>query len=128
MAETTHLGKKISRIRELRGMKQETLAEQLGISQQAVSKIEQSETVEEIILDRIGKALGITADGIRNFSEEAMIQYFNTFNDNSTGAFQNYNCTFNPIEKIVELYDALVKSEKEKNALLEKVIEKLERK
>ena len=128
MPEPTHLGKKISRIRELRGMKQETLAEQLGISQQAVSKIEQSGDVEEITLDRIGKVLGISATGIRNFSEEAAINYFNTFNDTSTGAFQNYNCTFNPIEKIVELYDALLKSEKEKVALLERVIEKLEKK
>jgi len=40
MAETLHIGRKISRIRELRGMKQETLASELGISQQAVSKIE----------------------------------------------------------------------------------------
>ncbi|PHR87060.1 MAG: transcriptional regulator, partial [Leeuwenhoekiella sp.] len=32
-----HIGRKIARIRELRGMKQETLAEELGISQQSVS-------------------------------------------------------------------------------------------
>ena len=35
-----HLGRKISRIRELRGMKQESLATELGISQQAISKLE----------------------------------------------------------------------------------------
>jgi len=34
-------------------MKQETLAEQLGISQQAVSKIEQSENVEDHALERM---------------------------------------------------------------------------
>jgi transcriptional regulator with XRE-family HTH domain len=128
MAETiTHIGRKISRLRELRGMKQETLAEQLGISQQAVSKMEQSEQVEDLTLERVAKALGMSKEAIHKFSDEAAINYFNSFHDNSTGAFQNYNCTFNPIEKIVELYDALLKSEKEKIALLEKVIEKLEK-
>ena len=40
-----HIGRKIARIRELRGMKQETLAQELGISQQSISHIEQSEHV-----------------------------------------------------------------------------------
>ena len=45
--ETMHIGRKISRIRELRGIKQETLAQELGVSQQAVSKLEQSEAVDD---------------------------------------------------------------------------------
>jgi len=36
----------------------------------------------------------------------------------------NYHCTFNPIDKIVELYEALVKSEKEKTELLQKILDK----
>jgi len=46
--------------------------------------------------------------------------YFNTFNDNSTGAFNNFNCTFNPIDKVVELYERLLASEREKIELLKK--------
>src|SRR6185503_7014349 len=103
MAETTtHIGRKISRLRELRGMKQETLAEQLGISQQAVSKIEQSEIVDETMLERIGKALGVNAGVIKTFSEEAAIfniqnnyEGSNTQGPNSGNS--NYNCTFNPL-------------------------------
>ncbi len=68
--------------------------------------------------------LKISPEAIKNFDEEAAINYFNTFNDNSTGAFQNYHCTFNPIDKIVELYEALVKSEKEKVEILQKVLDK----
>jgi transcriptional regulator with XRE-family HTH domain len=132
MAETTtHLGRKISRLRELRGMKQETLAEQLGISQQAVSKMEQSEQVEDLTLERIAKALGLSSDAIKNFNEDSIFNVIsNTFtsHDNSTLNAVNYFPTFNPIDKIVELYDALLKSEKEKVVLLEKVIEKLEKK
>jgi len=52
MAETSHIGRKISRIREIRGIKQDHLAIELGISQQTISKIEQSETVEEEHLAR----------------------------------------------------------------------------
>ena len=86
MAETsTHLGRKIGRLRELRGMKQETLAEQLGISQQAVSKIEQSEHVEEHTLERIAKALNVTPAAIKNFSEELVI---NNIKNNLKVSFQ----------------------------------------
>jgi transcriptional regulator with XRE-family HTH domain len=119
MAEPTlHIGRKISKIRELRGMKQEALAAELGISQQAVSKIEQSAEVEEEALAKIAKVLGVLPDAIKNFSDEAALNYFNTFNDNSTGAFNNFNCTFNPIDKVVELYERLLQSEREKVELL----------
>jgi len=125
MAESLHIGRKISKIRELRGIKQETLATELGISQQAVSKIEQSADVEEEALGKIAKVLGVTADAIKNFSDEAALNYFNTFNDNSTGAFNNFHCTFNPLDKVLELfeenkklYEQLLASEREKVELL----------
>lgn len=107
-----HLGRKISRIRELRGIKQETLAAELGVSQQSVSKLEQSEHIDDEKLEMVAKALGVSVEGIKNFSEEAAINYFNTFNDNSfsnsNGTFSAYQCTFNPIEKIVELYESKI--------------------
>jgi transcriptional regulator with XRE-family HTH domain len=130
MAENTlHIGRKISRIRELRGMKQDALATELGISQQAVSKIEQSAEVEDSALEKIANILGVSIDAIKNYSDEAVVTFFNTFHDNSgAGAFfssTNLHCTFNPIEKIVELYnekvellERLLASEREKNELL----------
>ena len=127
---TLHLGKKISRIRELRGMKQEVLAAELNISQQAVSKIEQSENVEEDALRKIAGVLGVTPEAIRHFTEESIFNYFNTFNDQSgAGAYSSqgtYN--FNPIDKLVEvfeenkrLYESLLQSEREKFELLKKL-------
>jgi transcriptional regulator with XRE-family HTH domain len=96
----------------LRGIKQEFLASELGVSQQSISRIEQSETVEEDKLQQIAQVLGVTAEAIKNFSEEAV---FNNFHDNSSGDFRQH-CTFNPIDKIVELYD-------EKVALLERLLQ-----
>ena len=112
-----HIGRKISRIRELRGVKQETLAYELGISQQSISKIEQSEVVEDATLERIAKVLGVQPDAIKNFSEEAVFNYFNSFHDTSSGDFRQH-CTFNPLDKVVELYERLLQSEREKNEIL----------
>ncbi|AXP82945.1 helix-turn-helix protein [Mariniflexile rhizosphaerae] len=119
-----HIGRKISRIRELRGMKQETLAEELGISQQSVSHLEQSETIEDDKLEQIAKVLGVTKEAIENFSEEAVFNIMNnTFQDNSSNN-NNYLCTINPLEKIVELYERLLKSEQDKIEYLEKLLNK----
>jgi transcriptional regulator with XRE-family HTH domain len=124
MAETLHIGRKIARIRELKGIKQEALAIDLNVSQQTVSNFEKSEKIEDEVLDKIAKALGVPSDAIKNFSEEAVFNYFNNFHDSSTGDFRHH-CTFNPIDKIVELYDEkvallerLLQAEKEKNELL----------
>ncbi|WP_225987830.1 helix-turn-helix domain-containing protein [Rufibacter sp. LB8] len=110
-----HIGRKISRIRELRGIKQEVLAQELGVSQQTVSRMEASETVEEDILAKVAKILGVQPEAIKNFSEEAVFNIIgNTYHDSSTSL--HYQCTFNPIDKIVALYD-------EKIALLERLLE-----
>jgi transcriptional regulator with XRE-family HTH domain len=75
MADKLHIGRKIGRIRELRNMKQESVAEALGISQQAISKIENSEQVDDLTLNRIAKVLGVNADVIKNFEEENYPEY-----------------------------------------------------
>lgn len=124
MAETLHIGRKISKIRELRGMKQDTLAFELGISQQTISKIEQSAEVEDSTLNKIAVVLGVSPEAIKNFSEEAVFNIMgNTYNDNSSSL--NYQCNFNPIEKWLEvieenkkLYERLLKSEQEKVEIL----------
>jgi transcriptional regulator with XRE-family HTH domain len=124
-----HIGRKISRIRELRGIKQETLASELGVSQQSISRMEQSDVLEDDILEKIALVLGVTSEAIQNFSEEAVVNYFNTFNDNSfsnsNGTFHANNCTFNPLDKLMEvieenkkLYERLLQAEKERHELL----------
>ena len=118
-----HIGRNISRIRELREIKQEALAHAIGVSQQTISNIENSETVEEGKLKEIAKVLGVSAEAIKNFSEEAAINYFNSFYDQSASQGQfgpTYN--FNPIDKVVELYERLVQSEKDKITYLEQLL------
>jgi transcriptional regulator with XRE-family HTH domain len=120
-----HIGRNISRIRELREMKQEALAIAMGVSQQAVSIMENSETIEEEKLIEVAKALGVSLEAIKNFSEEAVINYFNNYYDTKDSIFNSgSNCTFNPLDKVVELYERLVQAEKEKVEYLEKLLKK----
>lgn len=128
---TDHIGRKISRIRELRGMKQEALAIELGVSQQTVSNIEKSAAVEAQLLAQVANILGVSTEAIENFNEEAVFNYFNTFNDNSASN-ANINlsgCTFNPLDKLIEaqeenkkLYERLLDAERSKIEYLEKLL------
>lgn len=121
-----HIGRNISRIRELREMKQEALAQAIGVSQQTISTIENSESVDEEKLQQIAEALGVSAEAIKAFSEEGVINYFNNIYDNENSpihiANTNNNCTFNPLDKVVELYERLVEAEKDKVTYLEKLL------
>ncbi|RZJ51832.1 MAG: XRE family transcriptional regulator [Flavobacterium sp.] len=128
LTKPNHIGRKISRIRELKDMKQEALAQALGTNQQAISAMENSETIDEEKLKEVAKALGVTVEAIKNFTEENVINYFNNFTDQSAGTFNNH-CTFNPLDKLVEayeenkkLYERLVQAEKDKNEYLEKLL------
>lgn len=59
----TTLGKRISSLRREKGLKQEDLAEKLGISAQAVSKWETEQTCPDIsLLPQLAKILGVSVD------------------------------------------------------------------
>jgi len=109
----------------LRGMKQETLAEELGISQQSVSSLEKSETVDDEKLERVAQVLGVTKEGIQNFSEETVLNIIsNTFNSNDSSTLNAINIqpSFNPIDKVVELYERLVQAQQDKVTYLEELL------
>ncbi len=116
-----HVGKNIQRVRVYFGVKQDALASDLGMSQQAISKIEQQEEIDEDILAKIASALGVSPDIIENFDLEKAI--YNINNNNYRDATIAEGATaivqqINPVEKIVELYERLLQSEKEKIDLL----------
>lgn len=123
--KSKHIGRNISRIRELRGMKQEALATAIGVSQQSVSNIEGSESIDDEKLQKIAEALGVSADAIKNYSDETVLHNIQNNYDGSVinaGPTVNNNCTFNPLDKVVELYERLLQAEKDKITYLEKLI------
>ncbi|MGY3211927.1 helix-turn-helix domain-containing protein [Mucilaginibacter sp. HD30] len=123
MQELT-IGQKIERIRLFRGVKQEYLANRLGISQPQFSKIEQQTEIEDELLKQIADILGVTPETIKNFDDDKITYTINNFydihdieiKDNASSNFVAQQ--FNPIEKITELYERLLKSEREKIELL----------
>jgi transcriptional regulator with XRE-family HTH domain len=121
-----HIGRKIERIRMLRGIKQETLAIKLGLTQAAISKMEQSEKVSEDKLKLVADALGVTVDAIKNFDENATINN-NIYDQNNTVI----NYQFSPIDKLVELfeenkklYERLLEVERKRNDQLQELLKK----
>ena len=136
MEHKVHEGRNVKRFREMLGMKQDALAWQLGEewTQKKISLLESKETLDEKILQQISVALNIPVEAIQNFDDEQAINIIsNTFNEGSiaNATAENIQCTFNPIDKLVEaleenkkLYERLLEAEKEKNELLQKLLNK----
>jgi transcriptional regulator with XRE-family HTH domain len=121
------LGKKIERIRKWRGVSQEALAKTIGITRQGLAKIEQSEQVDDDKLTLIADALGVTAEAIKNYNEESVVINIENMNDTS----RVYHYSFNPLDKVIELveenrklYNQLIQTEREKNEILQKMLDK----
>lgn len=116
-----HMGRKVERIRRLRGMTQTELGDLLGgITKQAVSKIEQSEKIEGEKLKRIADALGVTEDGLKKYNEESILYYTYNFYENSgvsaasIGAHNIETLNNFPLEKTIEAFEKLLQTEREK--------------
>jgi DNA-binding XRE family transcriptional regulator len=136
-----HHGRNVKRFREMKMMKQETLAWELGEdwTQKKVSLLEAKEEIEPEILEQVARVLNVSPEAIRNFTEEAAVNYFNTFNESNfsgANAFFSHNshCNFNPLDELMKsieenkkLYERLLQAEKEKVALLEKLLTQNER-
>jgi transcriptional regulator with XRE-family HTH domain len=126
-----HEGKNVKRMREILGIKQEALAAELGINQQKMSFIEQKEKIDDELMEQIAKALKVPVEAIENFNEEAAVNIIsnNSFENCDQPASIFYYSTINPIDKWLEaleenkkLYERLLESEKQKVALLEKLV------
>jgi len=138
MNKTIHQGRNVKRFREMMGIKQEALAYMLGDdwNQQKISLLEQKEQIDDHLLEEIAGQLKVPAEAMKNFDEEmAVFNIQNNYEGSNTGASgvtggnQNYNCTFNPLEKYMEaieqnkkLYERLLQSEKDKVDLLQKML------
>lgn len=121
---TKSIGNKIRKLRQFKGLSQKEFAAELKVSQQAISKIEQSEIVNNETLEKVANILGVTIDTIVNFDDDAAFNNFITHNEVIN---QRCEVTHNnhSIEKIEELYERLLKSEKDKNELFQKVLNKI---
>ena len=115
MEQKIHQGRNVKRFREMLGIKQEALALDLGDdwNQKKISLLEQKETIEDPLLQKISEVLKIPVEAFQNFDEEQAINIISsTFHDNATGVIVN---NYNPIDKIIQLHE-------EKIALYERML------
>lgn len=122
-----HQGRNIKRFRDILGVKQEALAAELDMTQQAFSKLEQKEQIDEKTLNKIAEALHIPVEAIKNMTDETAVNIVaNTFNSHDTSTLTaasiSYYPAFNPIDKVVELYERMLKTEQEKVSLLQEAL------
>ena len=109
------VGRKIEKIRRLRGMTQTELGDLLGVSKQAVSKMEQTKKMDDSRLNYIADVLGVKPDVIHTFKEETTLNFIaSPLHYNPGAAF--YNPDYNAI---IEHYERRIK---EKNELIEKLL------
>lgn len=102
-------GRKIERVRKLRGFTQSDLATKLGISKQAISKLEQAENIGDDKLNEVAIALGVTFEGLRDFSEDKVLYNTNNFYDNcgvtASNIVANVETLNNPLKETIEMFE-----------------------
>ena len=116
-----HIGRKIERVRRLRGMTQADLGDILGVTKQAVSKMEQTEKMDDGKLKQVAEALGVTEEGLKNFTEETVLYCTNNFYENCRVSASNIgpistveNLNHFSMEQAIKLFEELIKIEREK--------------
>ena len=131
--KSVHQGKNAKRFREAKGIKQEAIAIELDITQQAVSQLEKRQELDDEAINVYARVVGIDEYFIRNMVDDSLLEGSTYFYDHSSQIrstqVNTQNLTFNPLDKLVELYsekdqlyERIVQLEKEKNTLLENLL------
>lgn len=117
MQNKVHHGRNVKRFREIKGIKQEALAYQLGENwnQKKVSLLEQKEVIDSEMIYHVAVALNIPEKAIVSFNDELVSQIL-TQNFEKPGARQSYNS----LEIILKLHE-------EKIALYERMVQEKEK-
>ncbi|RYD56015.1 MAG: hypothetical protein EOP56_13850 [Sphingobacteriales bacterium] len=85
-------------------------------------------------MEEIAGIMKVPVEAIERFDEESAVNVISnsfTSNDTSTLNAVNFQCNFNPVDKWLaaleenkKLYERLLQSEREKNELLQKMLDK----
>nr|WP_294860141.1 helix-turn-helix transcriptional regulator [uncultured Fluviicola sp.] len=113
------VGHKIRAAREFKDISQDYLAKKLGISQPALSKIENNETkIDFEKVEEIASILGVDVNDMLNFDKA------NVFNNcNQSGTFSGVNNSFTFTgEDLKDVYEKLLEEKEKRIQLLEELL------
>ena len=97
-------------------------------NQKKISLLEKKEVIEDPLLAKISEVLKIPVEAFQNFDEEQAVNViantysFQDFKDNAVASGFSYQPSFNPIDKMVELYERIIEQQKEMIEKLENLI------
>lgn len=133
---TPHEGRNIKRFREILGVKQDALALGLGEdwNQKRISLLESKEKIDDELMEEIARVLNVPVEAIRNFDEERTMYYIqNNYEGSNMGpgsgvissesATYNNQCSFNPLDKLMETVDDLKRLYEENKVLYQRLLE-----
>lgn len=137
-----HHGRNIRIVRTSQNVTQEDLAFRLNLSQSKVSALELDEVIEDAVLDKFATALNVPVNFLKNFEPEEVINSYNVYDneitmtqtENSQGdinvqkIIEKEENIYNPIDKVSELYERLLKEKDKQIDELKKEVEKLSKK
>lgn len=114
-----HVGQKIRKLRELKNLTQEYMADQLEMAQSTYSKIETGETdISYGKLENIAKVLEMRPEDIVTFNEHMVFNVMH--NQTGNGLVINQMA-----EELKGLYEDQIQTLKEEITHLKKIVEKL---
>lgn len=121
-----HHGKNAKKLREAVNIKQEVIAQELNITQQAVSNLEKRAELDDETIKVYARVLVINEIFIRNMADDSSPESTSNFFDQSSQILN-----FNPLDKVVELcadkdtlYERMLKDKDKISELLQKIIDK----
>lgn len=113
------IGSKVRQIRELKGFSQDYIANELGISQRAYSKIERDEVkMDWEKITEISKIFEVDPLDIVQFDDNLVFH-----NCSNSGKINNQHNHFLP-EKVIEQYEARIKQLEDEVSFLKNLIDK----
>ena len=125
---SVNMGRNAKKLREAAGVKQEAIAIELGISQQAVSLRESMAVLDEETINAYCKELQIAPHFITNMKDD--VAQNNFFDNSQQNVATNQTLNFNPLDKVIEfskdkddLHKLVIQSEKEKFELVNTILE-----
>jgi transcriptional regulator with XRE-family HTH domain len=116
--KTSH-GYNVRRMRQILDVKQETVAGALSMTQQNYSKLEKKAEIEDKLLAKIAEELQIPVEAIKNYDDKCI---FNVISNSFTGS--SSVAVINPIDKVAELYERIIKEKDGQIELLKNLLEK----
>ena len=116
----SHIGNNIARLRGFRQIPQKEMASKLQIAQQTYSILETKSEIDEEMLERIAIVLDFPIQAIKELDSHSVLSV-NQQGGNAGSIFYQYN----PNEKMIELYERMIKERDENIETLKSIIEKI---